>query len=95
MAKKKLKYSEAVQELDAILKDIEDESVDVDVLAEKVKRATELISFCRNTLKSTEVEVKKVLSEFDADVNVPAEDEVVEDEVEEVVDEDEDDDKLF
>ena len=63
--KKKLTYSQAIGELEKIINEIEAESVDVDVLAEKVKRATYLIKFCKNNLKTTEEEVKKVLSEIE------------------------------
>jgi exodeoxyribonuclease VII small subunit len=63
--KKKLTYSQAIGELEKIINEIEAESVDVDVLAEKVKRATYLIKFCKNNLRTTEEEVKKVLSEME------------------------------
>jgi len=63
--KKKLTYSQAIGELEKIINEIEAESVDVDVLAEKVKRATYLIKFCKSNLRTTEEEVKKVLSEME------------------------------
>ena len=63
--KKKLTYSQAIGELEKIINEIEAESVDVDVLAEKVKRATYLIKFCKSNLRTTEEEVKKVLSEIE------------------------------
>jgi exodeoxyribonuclease VII small subunit len=65
--KKKLtySYSQAIGELEKIIHEIEAESVDVDVLAEKVKRATYLIKFCKSNLRTTEEEVKKVLSDIE------------------------------
>ena len=64
MAKnKELTYSQALAELEDIISRIESEQVDVDALAEKVKRASVLIRFCREKLKSTEEEVKSVLSD--------------------------------
>jgi exodeoxyribonuclease VII small subunit len=63
--KKKLTYSQAIGELEKIINEIEAESVDVDVLAEKVKRATYLIKFCKSSLRTTEEEVKKVLSDIE------------------------------
>jgi exodeoxyribonuclease VII small subunit len=63
--KKKLTYSQAIGELEKIVDEIESESVDVDVLAEKVKRATYLIKFCKSNLRTTEEEVKKVLSDIE------------------------------
>lgn len=58
-------YKEAVEEIESIVNAIENETVDVDVLAEKVKRATFLIKLCKKKLKSTDEEVRKILKEFD------------------------------
>lgn len=63
--KEKLTYAQAIKELEGIVNAIETESIDVDVLAEKVKRATYLIKFCKENLRATEEEVKKVLSEIE------------------------------
>jgi len=63
-----LTYSEAFEELQRIVNEIENESVDVDVLTSKIKRATQLIKFCKTKLKSTEEEVKNVLSEIEGEV---------------------------
>ncbi len=60
-----LTYSQALGELEEIIECIESEEADVDVLAEKVKRAALLVRFCREKLKSTEEDVKKVLSEME------------------------------
>ncbi len=61
---KKITYVQAIKELEGIIQDIETESVDVDVLTKKVKRAAYLINLCKNNLRATEEEVKKVLSEI-------------------------------
>ena len=61
----KLTYANAIDELEGIVSEIEKGNVDVDVLASKVKRATELIRFCRARLKGTEEEVNKVFSEME------------------------------
>lgn len=60
-----LTYEEAFKELVVIAKDIENESVSVDVLAEKVKRASDLITFCQTKLKSTEAEVNKIIAQME------------------------------
>ena len=65
MGKKVLKYSEALAELNSILEDMESETIEVDDLAEKVKRASELIQLCRAKLDTTEAEVKKIVKEFE------------------------------
>jgi exodeoxyribonuclease VII small subunit len=61
MSKKNLNYSEAVQEIETILKEIENESIDVDVLSEKVKRAAELLTTCKQKLSTTEKEIEEIL----------------------------------
>ena len=57
-------YKDSVEELESIVGEIEDESVDIDVLAKKVKRAAFLIKLCRKRLKTTDNEIKKILKEF-------------------------------
>ena len=58
-------YESAYRELQLIAKEIETESVSVDVLAEKVKRASELISFCQDKLRNTELEVGKIIEQME------------------------------
>jgi len=65
MSKKNLTYSAAAQELDEILTQLQDEAIDVDELSAKVKRAMELIRFCKEKITKTEMEVKKVIKEFE------------------------------
>jgi len=60
-----LTYEEAYNELKEIALEIETESVSVDVLAQRVKRASELIAFCQAKLKSTETEVNKIIAQMD------------------------------
>ncbi|MFA5008020.1 MAG: exodeoxyribonuclease VII small subunit [Candidatus Omnitrophota bacterium] len=67
MSKKAIKYSEAVSELNNILEDLESERVDVDELTVRVKRAVELIKLCREKIEETELEVRKIVKEFDKD----------------------------
>jgi len=59
-----LTYESAYAELATIAKEIETESVSIDVLAQKVKRAHELISFCQSRLRSTETEVAKIIAQM-------------------------------
>jgi exodeoxyribonuclease VII small subunit len=56
-----LTYESAYNELLQIAKEIEDESVSVDVLAEKVKRASELIEFCQKKLKTAEGDLNNII----------------------------------
>ena len=62
---KTLTYEAAYNELALIAKEIENETVSVDVLAQKVKRASELITFCETKLKNTEAEVNKIITQME------------------------------
>jgi len=61
----KTSYSKSFEELQKILDSIEGEDVEIDKLAEKVKRATELIKVLRSKLKKTEIEIKEIVKEFE------------------------------
>jgi len=63
---KNLNYENAYAELAQIAAEIETESVSVDVLAERVKRASELIAFCQAKLRSTETEVNKIIKQMES-----------------------------
>ncbi len=60
-----LTYESAYKELAQIAKDIENETVSVDILAQRVKRASDLITFCQTKLKNTESEVNKIISQME------------------------------
>ena len=67
MSKKSIKYNEAVEELNSILDDVQSERIDVDEVSVKVKRAVELIKLCRDKIDKTELEVRKIVEEFEKD----------------------------
>ncbi|MFH1768897.1 MAG: exodeoxyribonuclease VII small subunit [Candidatus Omnitrophota bacterium] len=69
MGKKTLKYSEAMDELNQILEDLQSERIDLDDLSAKVKRATELIRLCKDKIKNTEMEVTKIVKEFEQELD--------------------------
>jgi exodeoxyribonuclease VII small subunit len=58
-------YKEAIEEIELIVEEIENESIDIDVLSDKVKRAAYLIKHCKSKLKSADNEVKKVLKDLE------------------------------
>ncbi len=60
-----LTYEEAYKELQQIAREIETESVSVDILAARVKRASELITFCQTRLRATEAEVENIIQQMD------------------------------
>ena len=57
----KLTYEAAMKELEEIISGIEEENISIDELSKQVKRASELIEFCKGKLYKTEEDVKKVL----------------------------------
>jgi exodeoxyribonuclease VII small subunit len=64
-------YTEAFNELQNIVSEIEAGEISVDELSEKVKRAALLIKICRKKLTSTEEDVNRILKELDADDSLP------------------------
>lgn len=64
MAKKKITYKEAVEEIENIMSKLENEEIDIDELSKNVKRAGELITFCKNQLRNTEEEIEHILGEM-------------------------------
>lgn len=66
MSKQKMTYSEAVAELEAILTELEaGNEVNMDLISEKVKRASLLMTFCKNQLHQLDVDLEKVLEQLD------------------------------
>ena len=65
MMENKMTYKEAIEEIESIVKSLEDNKLDIDVLSEKVKRVAELIAFCKSKLHKTEDEVEKVLKSME------------------------------
>jgi exodeoxyribonuclease VII small subunit len=63
MTKEKISYSEALAEIESILLKIEEGKLDVDELADKVNRVTDLLKICRSRLRSTEEQIDKILDE--------------------------------
>lgn len=57
-------YGSALGELEQILARLESTMVDVDELAQQVRRAAELIAQCRSRLRSVESDVSGVLTEL-------------------------------
>ena len=61
-----LGYAEALAELEQILRSLESDAVDVDVLATKVQRAAALIQLCRTKIGDARLHVEQVVGEIDA-----------------------------
>lgn len=58
-------YAQALDELDVILRELEGSDVDVDRLADRVARATELIAVCRERIGAARVRIDEVIADLD------------------------------
>ncbi len=56
-------YEKAVSELEAIVKMMENNELDIDSLTLHLKRAKDLILLCKNKLNKTDDEIKKILEQ--------------------------------
>lgn len=54
-------YEEALQELQKIVKELENREIKIDDLATKVSHAKQLVEFCREKLSKTEEEINKII----------------------------------
>ena len=59
----KLTYDIAFAELNKILEELQSEDISIDKLAQKSKRANELLAFCKDKLREIEREVNETLEE--------------------------------
>ncbi len=69
MAKKKISYNQALNEIEEILYKIENEELDIDNLSENVLKATKLLKMCKQKLQETEKEIEKIIADIDTDDN--------------------------
>ena len=60
---KELKYEAAFAELQAIVHKMENDELDIDQMAEQLKRAQELIKLCKDKLTKPDEEIKKILAQ--------------------------------
>ena len=64
--KDNITYTDAFEELQTIVTEIEAGEISVDELSEKVKRAADLIRICKTKLTSTEENVNQILKELES-----------------------------
>lgn len=76
-------YAEAMSELEALLRDLDSSSVDVDVLSTKVTRASYLIEWCNERITAAQMTIDELVAGFD-------DEEMGDDEEDEDFDEDDD-----
>lgn len=64
MKNEEIAYTAAKAEIERIVGLIESEELDVDQLTKYVKRASELVVFCKKKLTETDEELQKVLDQL-------------------------------
>jgi exodeoxyribonuclease VII small subunit len=77
-------YAEAMREVEAILAELDSNTIDVDVLSAKVERASYLITWCNDRISAAQMTVDNLVADLSVDVDDNLE--------EDFDDEDEDDD---
>ena len=60
-----LSFRDAMEELEGILERIEGEEVDIDRLAEELRRAAQLLDLCRGKIRKAEVEVTQIVQSLE------------------------------
>ncbi len=63
MTQKEMKYEQAFQELQTIVRRMENDELDIDEMTNQLRRAQQLIKLCKDKLTKTDEEIKKILAE--------------------------------
>ena len=64
-------FSEALSGIEDILGRLERDEIGIDALGDEVKRAVDLVAFCRGKLKETETEVRDLVTGLQEDEPEP------------------------
>lgn len=62
-----LSFSEAMEELESVLRRIEGDEIDVDQLGRELGRAARLLEICRGKIRRAEVEVRQIVEQIEED----------------------------
>lgn len=62
--KEELTYTEAFEQLQKIVSQMENADISVDELSDNIKKASKLIKICKDKLTKTEQEINKTLTEL-------------------------------
>jgi exodeoxyribonuclease VII small subunit len=60
-----ISFRDAMDELEGILERIEGEEIDIDRLAEELRRAAQLLDICRGKIRKAEVEVTQIVQSLE------------------------------
>lgn len=61
MAKAKFSYQKSIDELQQIIRDLDEGEIGIDALSVKIKKAKELLSHCQDKLRATEKEIDDIV----------------------------------
>lgn len=67
---KTIKYEDAIRQLEDIVEKLENNELDIDEMPEALKRAQQLLKFCRDRLTKTDEEIQKIQAEAKEAPNV-------------------------
>jgi exodeoxyribonuclease VII small subunit len=68
-----LRFGQAMERLEGILRRIEEEEVDIDELGVRLEEATKLIELCRAKIRKADVEVTQIVQALEETAEPPAE----------------------
>ncbi len=60
-------FSQAMEELESVLRRIEGDEVDIDLLGRELGRAAEMLAICRRKIRRAEVEVQQIVEAIEED----------------------------
>ena len=63
MGTKEKSYSQAMERLETIVRQVDSNELELDELVEKIKEANEIIDFCSEKLKKADTEIEKLLAD--------------------------------
>ena len=76
-------YAEAMREVESILAELDSSSIDVDVLATKVERASFLITWCNERITAAQLTVDTLVADIEFDIDEDTDDDNLDDEEDE------------
>ena len=59
---KKIKYEDALRQLEDIVRKMENDELDIDSMATQLKTAQKLIKLCKDRLTAADTEIQKILA---------------------------------
>lgn len=61
-----MKYEEAIKNLETIARQLEQNELPIDAIADRLREAQKLVTFCQEQLTKVDEEIKKIIGEEDA-----------------------------